>query len=202
MEHDDTATRVDLELRTRALIRDLLEVLVPPETLANHPHLADTPRRVASWLLQYSQNGTHVEDIIGPIFKGEGYQGIVLVKDIEFTALCAHHLLPFHGRAAVGYIPSDKILGLSKLARLVHFYGERVTLQEHITDSVLKTLQNTVDPYYAAVYLYDVEHGCISARGVRERHAQTNTFDSSTPGDSAIRAMGDSMFWNTFRGGR
>lgn len=201
VQPDVQDAHIALERRTQQVIRDLLEVLIPAETLANHPHLKDTPRRVSSWLLQYSQNGHDIGEIIGPVFQGEGYHGLVLEKDIEFTALCAHHLLPFHGRAAVGYIPYDHILGLSKLARLVHFHSERVTLQEHITTNILTSLTDAVQPLYGAVYLYDVEHGCISARGVRERHAKTNTFLSTAPHvDPTTGARLDDAFWNALRG--
>lgn len=203
MELDDTTAHDDLGKRTEEVVRDLLRVLIPSETLEAHPHLADTPRRVASWLLQYSQNGKSLEEVLGPIFAGESYDGIVLVKDIEFTALCAHHLLPFHGRAAIGYVPNAKLLGLSKLARVTHFFAERVTLQEHITGGIVEALGKTLEPLFVGVYLYDVEHGCISARGVREAHAKTNTYSAWTgPGvtPDGLHAFSN-LFWQTFRGG-
>lgn len=208
MEPNNEAARAIVGQRTRDVVRQLLEVLVPEDVLKDHPHLADTPRRVASWLLQYSQNGASVEDVLGPIFEEE-YAGLVLMKEIEFTALCAHHLLPFHGKAAVGYMPRGRVLGLSKLARLVQHFSERVTLQEHITTSIVDALVEALEPHFAAVYLYDVEHGCVSARGVRQEHAVTNTYSSRIPllrdfghgqaQDAAtLNEMYENVFWRTF----
>lgn len=177
MVSDESTARDALARRTEQVIRQLLDVIIPDDMRRDHPHLQDTPRRVTSWLLQYARNGTSPDDILQPIFN-ESYTGMVLVKDIEFSSLCAHHFLPFKGKAAVGYIPSGKVIGLSKLARIVHYYAERVTIQELITQAVVRALDDALKPTFVAAYLYDVEHGCMTIRGVREPHARTDTFDA------------------------
>lgn len=148
---------------------------MPPELLAKHPHLIDTPRRMTDWLLQYSQPKGPLSDVI-TVFE-EASTSIVVEYDIPFSAICAHHFLPFTGKAAVGYIPNGRILGLSKLARVVHYYAERITLQEHITQGIVEGLEQEINPEFVGAYLYDVQHGCMTIRGVQLPDARTDTFD-------------------------
>lgn len=176
MAHEHAIARPDLAKRTSEVVKELIDVIMPSELLAEHPHLVDTPRRMTDWLLQYSQNGRHIEDVI-TVFD-EQTSTMVVEHGIDFSAICAHHLLPFFGKAAVGYIPAGKVLGLSKLSRVVEFYAERITLQEHITEGIVEGLMQTIKPNFVAAYLYDVTHCCMTIRGVEQRHAKTDTFDS------------------------
>lgn len=142
---------------------------VPPET-AN---------RVARWLENYTTEPDHSVEGAAAILgtpEDDEHDELVIVKDIAFTALCLHHLLPFHGRAAVGYIPNGgKLVGLSKLARLVDYYTQWPTLQEHITDHVADGLEANVPCMGVMVVLSNVEHACMSLRGVKKEHATTTT---------------------------
>jgi len=97
------------------------------------------------------------------------------VKDILYTAMCLHHALPFRGKAAVGYIPDDGVVGLSKLPRLVQFYADNFTLQEIITSRVADAIQEVLHPKGAMVVLYASEHQCMSVRGIKDTHARTVT---------------------------
>lgn len=189
MESDDTTTHSDLGKREAAIkekVADLLAVVMPDYLLEAHPHLHDTPRRMTDWLLRYSTNGTRLEDHI-TIFE-EQSESMILEYDIPFSAICAHHFLPFHGKAAVGYIPAGKIVGLSKLARVVQFYAERITLQEHITEGIVEGLHRTLAPTFVGAYLYDVRHDCMGIRGVKLPDTKTDT----------IHFKGRDIFVNTF----
>lgn len=137
-----------------------------------------TALRVARWLDGYSDTPDIglVRHVMGPIFEDPS-STLVTVKKIRFTALCMHHLLPFSGLAAVAYYPQGKVFGLSKAARVVNFFAKRATLQEHITASVADALDELVSPEGVAVALYDVQHCCMSMRGVEDHEAETDTFE-------------------------
>jgi GTP cyclohydrolase I len=144
-------------------------------------HVSDddrTPWRVAKWLESFAGLPDHSTDLPEEITRAiqvDNHDELVLVKDIEFTALCEHHFLPFTGRAAVGYIPQGRMIGLSKLARIVHHYTRFPTLQEHITTHIADALEANLTPLGAMVVLYNVAHTCMSSRGVKEHDASTAT---------------------------
>jgi GTP cyclohydrolase I len=104
----------------------------------------------------------------------EGYDELVLARDIPFRTICAHHLLPFSGVAHVGYLPGDRILGLSKLARLVEYYAARPQIQERLTKQVADHLATQLKPRGAGVVL-QAEHSCMTIRGVRAIGSTTIT---------------------------
>lgn len=125
--------------------------------------------------MEASQNQTLPYDgVLGQPFD-DGHDEMVVVKDIDFIALCEHHLLPFHGRAAIGYIPNGRLLGLSKTARIVQWFCREPTLQEHITAGVAEAIDEVVTPKGVICVLYNVVHSCMSMRGVKQRHANTTT---------------------------
>ena len=103
-----------------------------------------------------------------------GYDDIVLVKDIPFASHCEHHMVPFFGKAHISYLPSDGVVGLSKLARLVEVYARRLQVQENMTQQVIDAVNEHLDPRGAAVMI-EAEHMCMSIRGVRAHGAQTST---------------------------
>jgi GTP cyclohydrolase I len=139
------------------------------------PNLARTPMRVAKWIAEFGNHKTQcLEDILQPRFPEE-HQELVIVKDIQFTALCAHHMLPFRGSAAVAYIPKSDVVGISKLDRAVQFYANRLTLQERITKQVADGIMSVLEPKGVMVVLYNVEHQCMTIRGVKDPHARTTT---------------------------
>lgn len=150
---------------------------VPPQEQARLKlHLRDTHRRVAKMFDQellkgYSQDP---KSILRTAFEEHGYDQIVVVKDIEFYSLCAHHLLGFSGRAAVAYLPNGKVVGLSKLARLVDCFARRFQIQERMTEDIAQSLMEFLKPRAAAVII-DAEHLCMSCRGVQKPGAKTVT---------------------------
>ena len=133
--------------------------------------LVETPRRVAA---------SFAELLAAPDFdlttfpNDEGYDELVLARDIPFASLCEHHLLPFIGVAHVGYLPGERILGLSKLARVVELFARRLQVQERLTTQVAAWLQDNVHPRGVGVVL-EAEHMCMTIRGVRAHGAKTVT---------------------------
>ena len=137
--------------------------------------LADTPRRVIdSWEEVFAGYHSDAETILQATFNAEGYDGIVLLSNIEFHSTCEHHLQPFSGHAHVAYIPVDRIVGISKLARIVDHHALRLQNQERITNDVANDLVNHLNPLGAAV-IVQASHGCMRCRGVRKQNAIMTT---------------------------
>ena len=137
--------------------------------------LLDTPSRVIkSWDEIFDGYQQNASDVLDSTFNGEGYDGIVLLRDIEFHSTCEHHLLSFTGKAHVAYIPTDKIVGISKLARLVEVYAKRLQNQERITTQVADALIDHLKPLGAAVII-EASHSCMGCRGVKKNHAIMTT---------------------------
>ena len=137
--------------------------------------LRDTPERYAK-AMRFLTSGyeSEPEDVVGSgIFSAEG-EGVVLVRDVEFHSLCEHHLLPFFGRVHVAYLPGDKIIGLSKIPRLVDLYSRRLQVQERITEQVADALMNLLEPKGVLV-LAEARHLCMAMRGVEKQHSATAT---------------------------
>ena len=158
---------IDLPAAERA-VADLLTALGrdPHST-----HLADTPRRVAH---AYAEMLTPREFELTTFPNDEGYDELVLAKDIPVQSLCEHHLLPFQGVAHVGYLPGERILGLSKLARVVELFARDFQVQERLTKQVADWLQDHLDPKGVGVVI-EAEHQCMSLRGVRAIGSRTVT---------------------------
>ncbi|MEP6815943.1 MAG: GTP cyclohydrolase I FolE [Marmoricola sp.] len=135
------------------------------------PHLADTPRRVAA---AYAELLTPREFDLTTFPNDEGYDELVLARDIPVYSLCEHHLLPFHGVAHVAYLPGDRILGLSKLARVVELFARRLQVQERLTQQVANWLQEHLEPKAVGVVI-EAEHMCMSMRGVQASGTVTLT---------------------------
>jgi GTP cyclohydrolase IA len=158
---------VDLRRAERA-VADLLDALgLDPSS----EHLLDTPRRVAA---SYAELLTPPAFTLTTFPNDEGYDELVLAKAIPFHSLCEHHLLPFTGVAHVGYLPGDRILGLSKLARVVELFARRLQVQERLTTQVAEWLQTRLDPKGVGVVV-EAEHLCMSLRGVRAPGTRTVT---------------------------
>ena len=138
--------------------------------------LQDTPKRVAKSYAEIFA-GLHQSpvDLLSTTFSIE-HEEMVLVKDIPFFSTCEHHLVPFHGSAHIGYIPSKdgKVTGLSKLARLVDVYARRPQVQERLTTQIVDALMDNLDPR-GAIVVIECEHLCMSMRGVRKPGAKTVT---------------------------
>jgi len=158
---------IDLPAAERA-VADLLRALGRDPDSA---HLADTPRRVAH---AYQEMLTPREFSLTTFPNDEGYDELVLAKDIPVQSLCEHHLLPFTGVAHVGYLPGERILGLSKLARVVELFARDFQVQERLTKQVADWLQDHLAPKGVGVVI-EAEHQCMSLRGVRATGSRTVT---------------------------
>jgi GTP cyclohydrolase IA len=167
LEVVDRSQGVDLARAERA-VADLLAAL--GQDPSAEP-LADTPRRVAAG---YAELLTPAPFAPTTFPNDEGYDELVLARAIPFSSLCQHHLLPFIGVAHVGYLPAGRILGLSKLARVVELFSRRLQLQERLTTQVADWLQAQLAPKGVGVVL-EAEHLCMSLRGARAAGARTLT---------------------------
>jgi GTP cyclohydrolase IA len=157
----------DLDAAARA-VTDLLVALGHDPTTE---HLAETPQRVAR---AYAELLSPRPFDLTTFPNDEGYDELVLARDISFQSLCQHHLLPFHGVAHVGYVPGGRILGLSKLARVVELFARRLQVQERLTQQVADWLDEHLAPRGVGVVL-EAEHLCMSLRGVRAQGSRTVT---------------------------
>ena len=153
-------------------VRKLLQYL---EVDSEREGLEETPKRVIDSFDEifagYKQKPS---EVLASTFNAEGYDGIVLLRDIEFYSTCEHHLQPFRGRAHVAYIPTDKIVGISKLARIVELHARRLQNQERITKSVVDDIVDNLSPLGAGVIL-EAKHGCMQCRGVSKQNAIMTT---------------------------
>src|SRR5918912_4364248 len=162
-----SAGRVDID-RAEHAARGLLLAL--GGDLADEG-LRDTPRRVAA---AYAELLTPEPFDMTTFPNAEGYDELVVVRDIPFNSLCMHHLLPFHGTAAVAYIPGERILGLSKLARVVDMFARDLQVQERLTKQVANWLDRRLAPKGVGVVL-EAEHLCMTVRGVQKPGVLTAT---------------------------
>ena len=133
--------------------------------------LARTPQRVAK-ALSFLTQGYRMdpEKVINDSLFSEDYEEMIVQKDIDFYSLCEHHLLPFFGKAHVAYIPHHKIVGISKLARLVDIYARRLQVQERLTNQIANIIMDKLDPLGVAVVI-EAEHLCMRMRGVEKQNS-------------------------------
>jgi GTP cyclohydrolase I len=152
--------------------------------------LRDTPERVKE-SLEFLTRGYRMsmDDVFGDGIFHETYKDMILVKDIEMYSLCEHHLLPFYGRVHIGYIPDGKIVGLSKVPRLVELYSRRLQVQERMTRQIAECLQRYLDPIGVAVVV-EANHLCMMMRGVEKQNSRaiTSCMLGSFQSDSKTRA--------------
>ena len=134
-----------------------------------------TPERVAKAMAFLTKGyGETPEAVLGEAMFEESHQSMVLVKDIELYSLCEHHMLPFFGKAHVAYIPNGRIMGLSKVARLVEVYARRFQVQERLTEQVAQAVWDTTQPQGVAVVI-EAYHLCMMMRGVEKQNSKTLT---------------------------
>jgi len=158
----------DLEAQVRALLRSL-----DPDP--EREGLARTPERVARALAfltkGYDEDPRRI--INGALFTEE-YSEMIVLKDIDFFSLCEHHVLPFFGKAHIAYLPNGRIVGISKLARLVEVYARRLQVQERMTSQIANTVAEQLDPLGVGVVL-EAEHLCMRMRGVEKQNSVVMT---------------------------
>ena len=167
---EEQSTMVDLHLE------DIFaQVLLRIGEDSSRSGLIKTPHR-ASRALSFLTQGYHqyVEGILNNAIFEEEYDDMVIVKDIEFYSLCEHHILPFFGKCHVGYIPQKKIVGLSKIPRIVDMFSRRLQVQERLTFQIAQALESSLKPLGVAVVM-EAQHMCMMIRGVEKQHSQTMT---------------------------
>ncbi len=165
----EVPTRAEAEAAVRTLLRYVGE---DPE----REGLDRTPHRVAG-ALQFLTSGytkDAKEEINGALFSETEYQEMILCKDLDFYSLCEHHMLPFFGKAHVAYLPSKRIVGLSKLARMVEIFARRLQVQERLTRQIAQTIMGEIEPLGVAVVL-EAEHMCMRMRGVEKQNSVVMT---------------------------
>lgn len=141
----------------------------------NREGLRKTPERFEK-ALKYLTSGyqQNMESLLNGATFSVHYDEMVVVKDIEFFSLCEHHLLPFFGKAHVAYLPNKRVLGLSKIARLVNMYGRRLQIQERMTSQIAEAIQEKISPEGVGVII-EARHLCMQMRGVEKQHGQAVT---------------------------
>jgi GTP cyclohydrolase I len=158
----------------RKQLRDLYGRLL--EAVGEDPTrngLVKTPDRAAQ-AMQFMTQGYDqtVTEVLGDAVYEEDADGIVIVRNVEFYSLCEHHLLPFFGKCHVGYLPNKRIIGLSKIPRLVDMYARRLQVQERLTRQVAQALEEAIAPHGVAVVM-EAAHMCMMVRGVEKQHSST-----------------------------
>jgi GTP cyclohydrolase I len=158
--------------RRERSIEDLVAEMIP--LLGEDPGregLQRTPLRVAK-ALEFLTSGyrADIPKIVNEALYSVKYDEMVIVKDIEFFSLCEHHLLPFFGKMHVAYLPKDKVIGLSKLPRIVDAFARRLQIQERLTQQVAQTIQDAIDPVGVGV-ICEARHLCMMMRGVEKQHS-------------------------------
>ena len=152
---------MDLKLAETA-IKTLLRAIGDP-----YPSLKVTPSRAARGLAELLDGYlVDINSLFTATEEGEGKDQLVILKDIEFTSICLHHLLPFRGLIHIGYLPQDRVIGLSKLGRLALAYSRRLQLQEKLTKEIAYCLMKKLKPRGVAVVIV-AEHSCIQSRGIK-----------------------------------
>lgn len=173
MRHDkdvcEKPTRAQAEEAVRVLLRYIGEN-------PGREGLIETPARVVRAYDEFFEGYTQdpAKELAKTFEDIEGFDDIVLVKDIEFTSHCEHHMVPINGVAHVAYWPDQKVVGISKLARIVDIFSRRLVSQENMTRGIAECINKTLQPKGVAVFI-DADHQCMSIRGVKKRQSSTIT---------------------------
>ncbi len=174
----DADDRAPVNPRIESLVHDLLGEIGED---VSRDGLLKTPTRVAkAWEDLTAGYRMDVGELLNDALFDVTYDEMVIVKDIEIFSLCEHHLLPFFGKMHVAYIPRNKVIGLSKVARVADMFARRLQVQERLTSEVAKTIQDAIDPVGVGV-VCEARHLCMMMRGVEKQHSSTIT--SSMLGD-------------------
>ena len=184
------------EIPTRDLYRELIRRMGEDP---DRDGLLRTPERMEKAAAFLTRGyGQTVEDVLHNALFNVDYDEMVIVKDIEFYSQCEHHLLPFYGKAHVAYLPKGKVIGLSKMARLVDVFARRLQVQERLTRQVAEAIEDAIHPQGVGVIL-EAQHLCMMMRGVEKQHSQTVT--SAMLGAFKTQAQTRSEFLSLVRRG-
>jgi len=178
MEHEDDLEDVDvnsMDVNIEAVSGLVFELIKAMGEDPEREGLKGTPQRVARMYAElFCGYAIDPQKIVNGALFNINYDEMVLVRDIEFYSLCEHHMLPFLGRAHVAYIPAGKVIGLSKIPRIVDMYARRLQVQERLTRQIADLIQNTLQPHGVAVVVEAV-HLCSMMRGVKKHDARMTT---------------------------
>lgn len=168
----NTKIKVLTPQRSPESIASMMELVL--RQLGENPQregLKKTPERVEK-ALRYLTSGyeKNISEIINGAMFSVKYDEMVIVKDIEFFSLCEHHLLPFYGKVHVAYLPKQRVVGLSKIPRIVDMFARRLQLQERLTQEIAQSLQDVLDPLGVGV-VCEARHFCMMMRGVEKQHS-------------------------------
>ena len=168
IEQYDTGITETLSQNYKSIIENLGEDV-------NREGLEKTPERVAK-AMQFLTHGYGLDplEILTSALFSEDHQQMIVVKDIEVYSMCEHHMLPFFGKAHVAYIPNGKIVGLSKIPRIVDAYARRMQVQERLTDQIKDCIQEALNPLGVAVVI-EAQHMCMQMRGIQKQNSVTTT---------------------------
>ncbi len=171
-EEDTDAKYCEIQRVIEDSIRKIIEVI------GDNPErdgLRNTPRRYAKAMIEIlsGYRADPKEAINGAIFEQE-YSGLIIVDNIRFFSMCEHHILPFFGTCTIAYLPNGRIIGLSKIPRIVKHFSSRLQVQERLTEQIGKFIEDVVAPQGVAVYMY-AHHLCLSMRGARKEDAKMET---------------------------
>ena len=137
----------------------------------NREGLIDTPKRILkSYNELYAGYNQDPKKILGTVFKEGACDEMVILKNIEFYSMCEHHQLPFFGKISIGYIPNGKVVGVSKLARLVEVFARRMQIQERLTSQIADTLNEVLEPK-GVIVVCEAQHLCMVSRGVKKQNS-------------------------------
>ena len=180
--------------------RNVREMLAALGEDPDREGLQRTPERVEKALhfLTSGYTANIAKLVNGALFTVE-YDEMVIVKDVEFFSMCEHHMLPFHGKAHIAYIPNGKVIGLSKIPRIVDVFARRLQVQERMTQEIAQTLMDILKPKGVAVAC-EAQHFCMMMRGVEKQHSSTVT--SSMLGEFRERKETRDEFLSLIRGAR
>lgn len=171
-------SRGDRQKKLEGLVGQMIDVLGLDR---RDPNLAETDRRVAAMFIEMFSGLDEGSEPKVTTFPNDGrYTAMVIEKDMPFYSMCSHHFVPFYGKAHVGYIPGSRIVGLSKIPRILDFYAKRPQLQERLTEQIAAYLVNKLQPQ-GVIVVIEARHLCVEMRGVKKPGAVTVT--------SAIRGM-------------
>jgi len=159
-------------LTTQELYRELLVRVGEDPT---RDGLIDTPERMEKSMAFLTRGyAMNVKTVLHEALFEVDYDEMVIVKDVEFFSMCEHHLLPFFGKAHIAYVPQGKVIGLSKIPRVVDVFARRLQVQERLTTEIADAIQEAIDPQGVAVIM-EAQHLCMMMRGVEKQHSETVT---------------------------
>lgn len=161
-------------MNTKSIEKIIHSLLVELGEDTKREGLIETPSRVAQSYEKLFEGYKKDPKKLITVFDNEGYDEMIIAKDIDFYSMCEHHMLPFFGRVYVGYIPHTKIIGLSKIPRLVEIFARRLQNQERLTKQIADTLNDLLKPRGVGVVVV-AEHLCMKARGVEKQNCQITT---------------------------